>query len=674
MTRPSNHQTSTADQRTPPAGLAAAWQAAWPIGFPLVAIVGIVARGQVNKWFVVLEFTLLAAFAFLGIRYEFPSFDIAMRQREIVILLVVTIATLTIVLPLAAFVSPTKSEDFQATSARIQLGTILVFSIVLTFGIFLLRKQARKLAWIALFSILELSAVLYYFTLNYLELHGEIRPWLWQTCVWVFFALLAGSLVLRAFVYASRDPLRWSIVVLVFLSAGWWFARAFAPLDGWAVGILDVVAGPLLITILLMLVFDGRRGAAGHAHTGVWVRRGSLYTAAFATVSLTAACVLATFGRMEVPRPAGLAVQTGAEVSINVAGLARSAPRTFSAIFAPILLFPDRDRWEPITVGEYLQAAPAVRWPDRSDVEDRTPVGLEKSCAVAVPEPCRVISIDCLAVRPRDPTCSEGPGFRRENESPSGSAPVYVRIVELGSFQSLEKTKRLRIELVGPYHNSVKWLVQYWYFYFYDKWETQSLFGDLTQIHEADWESVTIGFSTRKPLFVAFSAHCGGRWQDWEEVTVARDSSEPTEADRAAWHPLVLVGSGSQAMYPGLRARVYPDWAACLGIGGATLSLLTVGLNVREDVGSELSVRSKSENVISVTETRFPMNVHARWGPPNGTVEFVTKLGKRFGRDTEQGPFTPSRQAVWVKPLRTIFCHKAWKPSDCVVPKRARYG
>src|SRR5205085_12621349 len=64
----------------------------------------------------------------------------------------------------------------------------------------------------------------------------------------------------------------------------------------------------------------------------------------------------------------------------------------------------------------------------------------------------------------------------------------------------------------------VSTLVEYWLFYPYDRWQAPTAMGLLTQQHEADWEAVVVGFGRDRPLFVAYSAHCGGTWVGWRKA------------------------------------------------------------------------------------------------------------------------------------------------------------
>ena len=83
-------------------------------------------------------------------------------------------------------------------------------------------------------------------------------------------------------------------------------------------------------------------------------------------------------------------------------------------------------------------------------------------------------------------------------------------------------------------------VIQYWYAYLYN---------DFWNAHEMDWETVMVvldGEGQHAPLICAYSAHEGGHWLPWPEVSKVNDESVP--ADNGT-HPIVYVASGSHANY-----------------------------------------------------------------------------------------------------------------------------
>jgi hypothetical protein len=108
----------------------------------------------------------------------------------------------------------------------------------------------------------------------------------------------------------------------------------------------------------------------------------------------------------------------------------------------------------------------------------------------------------------------------------------WNRAAVYGSFAEIRHPLRLDLDEPAAY------LLRYSYFYYFDDWRTPR--GWLWQVHEADWEAVTIGLSaTRKPLFAAYSQHCSGVWHKWTEKELLKPGG----------HPVVFVSLGSHANY-----------------------------------------------------------------------------------------------------------------------------
>jgi hypothetical protein len=196
-------------------------------------------------------------------------------------------------------------------------------------------------------------------------------------------------------------------------------------------------------------------------------------------------------------------------------------------------------------------------------------------------------------------------------------------------------------------------VVQYWLFYYYDDWRARTLFGWLRQSHEADWEAVTIGFSTRKPLFVALSSHCGGTWLNWKDVRVAGLTLAPL-------HPIVGVAQGSQANYHEPRANTAPDnWARCAGIPSRSVSAASFAYNIRDRTG--VSTALHLAHLEPVDDDTAPMNFKGFWGL-NGAANFETAFGREHPlSEDKRGPRSPPLQPLWIDPVGTIFCEKKRK-------------
>lgn len=100
------------------------------------------------------------------------------------------------------------------------------------------------------------------------------------------------------------------------------------------------------------------------------------------------------------------------------------------------------------------------------------------------------------------------------------------------------------------------YLAAFWIFYPDDVFQARTTFGTMTQQHVGDWERVYVGFDVDgphvRPLWFAYSSHCGGNWAPWSEAPLFDGE-----------HMQVWVGKGSHANYPSQDERS-PNWASCI--------------------------------------------------------------------------------------------------------------
>jgi hypothetical protein len=81
--------------------------------------------------------------------------------------------------------------------------------------------------------------------------------------------------------------------------------------------------------------------------------------------------------------------------------------------------------------------------------------------------------------------------------------------------------------------------LQYWLWYPWDAYSPTVPPGELSQVHEGDWESVSVIVDARgKPVHVAYSQHGEGVRRAW------------TSAPKQGLRPLAYVALGSHANYP----------------------------------------------------------------------------------------------------------------------------
>jgi hypothetical protein len=318
--------------------------------------------------------------------------------------------------------------------------------------------------------------------------------------------------------------------------------------------------------------------------------------------------------------------------------------------FAPVLQFPAGERWDPPRrVDAYVRAAlRAGRLVPRPPPGTRMLGGLPASCPANRPVPC--YKLDCPSV---DDPCADSHHWPPRIAPYRGTA--YVRVVRrdapppgaAGGFA--EHRPDLFDAHLPPYRDQLSIVVQYWLFYPFDDWAAPILTGRLDQQHAGDWEAVTVGLSDRAPLFVAYSQHCGGRWERWGRIPVANAPLPRT-------HPLVAVAIGSHANYERSTDVRSPNWTTCSGLPRATLDLLSYVWNIRDRTGS--ARKARLGDLVPVDARTPPMTFPGTWGVSD-RMTFVGFRSKLLQQGA--GPLTPTRQPLWIDPLRTILCRTTWR-------------
>ena len=233
------------------------------------------------------------------------------------------------------------------------------------------------------------------------------------------------------------------------------------------------------------------------------------------------------------------------------------------------------------------------------------------------------------------------PGGRERSDG-----AVYVRVIHKGAPRPDRSPNAF--DRLGPYGAATTTIVQYWFFYAFDDWISPVIAGQLRQYHQADWESLTIGFSDTRPLFVGFSQHCGGEWYPWNRVRV-------TDRTRT----VVAVAEGSQANYRFPNPSQAPDWTGCANLPARTTTLVSYASNIRDRTRADWSWSPPADGFEFVDARDFPMNIVARWAPYSRTELQTLHRDHRLGSDAS-GPATPSVQALWREPMRTIFAGPHW--------------
>jgi len=323
--------------------------------------------------------------------------------------------------------------------------------------------------------------------------------------------------------------------------------------------------------------------------------------------------------------------------------------------YMPVFVYAEHQSWLPSPVDSYLDGATLVSRRGERQPAPASASSLPSTCGADVAPPCYRLTIKCESA---DRGCS-GRQALPETEVLQRGATVYARVLRAStrlrkSPQSLEADAVLAYP--GPLDAPVRTLLQYWLFYRYDEWVAPTMLGRLVQRHEADWEAITIGFSATEPLFVAYSAHCGGRWLEWEDIHVADDASLSS-----ATHPLVAVAEGSHANYDDSHNRRPPDWASCMGMEGSAFEALTYVWGIEDVTGDHYRLLPTDVRMVDGRDP--PMTFPGTWG---GNDHTTLRNARSFQIGPEgAGPKTPALHGLWIDPITKIFCSEQWRPRKC---------
>ena len=206
---------------------------------------------------------------------------------------------------------------------------------------------------------------------------------------------------------------------------------------------------------------------------------------------------------------------------------ARAQPPDRSALlrlYLPVLVFHPDETWPPADPAPFVRA---------SRLEERGATGgWVASARTELPDasvPCA--RQPCFRLNLQPCVLSRGPDCYRPLAARLGS---WSRPVVVGNVVDVRDEPTNLKGLPEP----PKQLVRYWLFYDFDDWHSDRP-KVLWQLHEGDWESVTVGLgASGTPLFVATSRHCRGAWRPWARTPLVGGT-----------HPQVYVARGSHAGY-----------------------------------------------------------------------------------------------------------------------------
>jgi hypothetical protein len=173
--------------------------------------------------------------------------------------------------------------------------------------------------------------------------------------------------------------------------------------------------------------------------------------------------------------------------------------------FAPVLHLQHDEQYPPTGVEYFLRGSSQSGAKPIGPASELTLATLPVECPDGGHDACGTISCPECAARTKE---TQPEGF-----VPQGT--FYARVAHRAS------TPRV-FSGWNYFGDRLVTLIQYWIFYGYDRWQTETVIGRLTQEHEGDWEHVSVGLDQQdKPLFVALSAHCGGQVVGWDRIAAA---------------------------------------------------------------------------------------------------------------------------------------------------------
>ena len=186
--------------------------------------------------------------------------------------------------------------------------------------------------------------------------------------------------------------------------------------------------------------------------------------------------------------------------------------------------------------------------------------------------------------------------------------------------------------------------LQYWFCYYFDDW---------ANIHEGDWESITIFLRRQEnawtPLGATYSAHENGTRRHWRDIERLEDT-----------HPVVYVASGSHASYFQHAAEGHSTELAGIFLGKLKFKIgfSTSARDFVPPLTSQHPLRTLQVEVlpdpIDMVSADNPARRHLKW------MTFKGSWGAReLGRLIAGGPIGPAHKGLkWLNPF-------AWSEAEC---------
>ena len=186
--------------------------------------------------------------------------------------------------------------------------------------------------------------------------------------------------------------------------------------------------------------------------------------------------------------------------------------------------------------------------------------------------------------------------------------------------------------------------LQYWFCYYFNDW---------ADIHEADWESITVflrrGNSDWIPLGATYSTHENGARRHWADIERLADK-----------HPVVYVASGSHAAYFQYLREGHSTELAGIFLGRLKFK---IGYSTgQHDFVPERSAQHPPRE-LQVEVLPDPIDAFGPDHPARRRLKWMGYAGawgtREFGRFIAGGPTGPTQKGLkWLNPF-------AWSESEC---------
>ena len=177
--------------------------------------------------------------------------------------------------------------------------------------------------------------------------------------------------------------------------------------------------------------------------------------------------------------------------------------------------------------------------------------------------------------------------------------------------------------------------LQYWVWYPWDVYSPTVPPGELWQVHEGDWEAVSVIVDTRgKPLVVGYSEHGAGVRRDW------------AKAPKRGTHPLVYVALGSHATYPTRGTQPFDSRVV------DAIFVSVIRQNGQEPVDHTGKGRVVRPGLVRVTATTPAWMAFAGgWGEDG----YLRTPGGAPQSYSGTGPKGPAYHAQWRRPVADVM-------------------